>query len=321
VTAGDEGSRPDPAQVPPVPGLCCPDCGGPLVAAGAALQCRREGVPKAVQRDGVIDFVAAADGDRGGLAGFGYQWARVLPVGADTEEAYGNRLDDLVERIPRWLGLAPGDLRRARVADIGCGHGLYARALAALGARVAAVDLSGSVYGLARTPVRGAPLDCIRADVFRLPLEEGAFDVVLAFGMVHHTAAPRRALEICARRLAPGGRLLAYVYEPWRVGHVSLRRLFPLPSRLPPPVLHAFCRVAALPLLALQALLRRRLPTGRAYRNMVLGLFDAYSPRHVFTFPAAEVMGWLRAAGLEEVRRVDRCTYVARRPADPVVSP
>ena len=40
-----------------------------------------------------------------------------------------------------------------------------------------------------------------------------AFDLVISSGVAHHTPDPRRAVEECARVLAPGGRLYLRVYN------------------------------------------------------------------------------------------------------------
>ncbi len=299
--------------------LVCPRCTAPLRTAdtGHVLVCGAECGMQAACRDGVLDFVSPQSDDRGTLSGFGYQWQRVLTrgVGGHTV-AYGNTLKGLEQRIPRWLDMPPAHLRGLRALDIGCGHGLYSLALANLGARTVGVDLSESVYPLARELYalpRKPALQYIRADVFTLPLAADAFDVVLSIGVVHHTPDPKRAILACARRVSPGGRLLLYVYEPWQVGHVTMRKLFPFPRWLPNPALHPVCRLLAVPVWLYLSANRRQFPSRSLYDDTVLGLFDAYSPRYVFTYPAKRVIAWLREAGFTVAERIDKCMYLGIR--------
>lgn len=107
------------------------------------------------------------------------------------------------------LGLTPG----GRALDAGCGT---ARALPLLRA---AVGPSGTVVGVDLTPemlreaaALGRHRDgaLVEADSGRLPLRDGAFDAVLAAGLVHHLPDPAAGLRELARVTAPGGRLALF---------------------------------------------------------------------------------------------------------------
>jgi ubiquinone/menaquinone biosynthesis C-methylase UbiE len=107
------------------------------------------------------------------------------------------------------LGLSPG----GRALDAGCGT---ARALPLLRA---AVGPSGTVVGVDLTPAMlreavnlGRDRDgaLVEADGERLPLADGAFDAVLAAGLVHHLPDPAAGLREWARVTRPGGRLALF---------------------------------------------------------------------------------------------------------------
>ncbi|MEV6006681.1 class I SAM-dependent methyltransferase [Streptomyces sp. NPDC051976] len=107
------------------------------------------------------------------------------------------------------LGLTTG----GRALDAGCGT---ARALPLLRE---AVGPSGTVVGVDLTPemlreatVLGRHHDgaLVEGDGARLPLREGAFDAVLAAGLVHHLPDPEAGLRELARVTRPGGRLALF---------------------------------------------------------------------------------------------------------------
>ena len=115
--------------------------------------------------------------------------------------------------------------------------------------------------------------------------------------------------------IKPGGRLLLYIYETGAIGWINLRHRFPLPSRLPRPLMLLCCRLMAVPLCFYLVGRRGRLPTMRTWRTAELGLLDAYLPRYSHTHDAEECMGWLREAGLVDVKHPEKCFFTAVRPA------
>ena len=103
---------------------------------------------------------------------------------------------------------APG----RRTLDVGCGEGRVSRDLAALGHRVTGVDASPTLVRAAREA--SPELEFGVADAAALPFEDGAFDLVVAFMLLHDLDAIETALAEAARVLGPGGVLCAAVVHP-----------------------------------------------------------------------------------------------------------
>jgi SAM-dependent methyltransferase len=96
--------------------------------------------------------------------------------------------------------------------DLGCGHQFVpdwvsADALATARARTTVVGIDGDLPSLRRHP--GLTLK-IAADIERLPLAGGTFDLVTANMVVEHVADPDRLFAEVARVLRPGGRFLVH---------------------------------------------------------------------------------------------------------------
>lgn len=107
------------------------------------------------------------------------------------------------------LGLKPA----AHVLDLACGWGRHSLALARLGFRVTAIDLSTTLLSGAVTRSReaGLPIEWIRGDIRALPFGR-QFDAVLclfsSLGYFPSDDDDLRVLREVCRVLAPGGRLL-----------------------------------------------------------------------------------------------------------------
>jgi len=107
------------------------------------------------------------------------------------------------------LSLVPAG--SGRLLDIGTGTG---RVLELLGPRVReglGVDASTAMLALARARLAraGLPHCAVRlADMYRLPLPAGGFDLAVLQMVLHYAEAPERVLAEAARILAPGGQLI-----------------------------------------------------------------------------------------------------------------
>jgi 2-polyprenyl-6-hydroxyphenyl methylase/3-demethylubiquinone-9 3-methyltransferase len=109
-------------------------------------------------------------------------------------------------RLDYIQNLSP--LAGLKAADIGCGGGLLAEAMAQAGAEVTAIDLAESVIRIAAGHARASGL---KVDYRVLPVEDLAaetpatFDVVSCMEMLEHVPDPVSIVAACAALCKPGG--------------------------------------------------------------------------------------------------------------------
>jgi SAM-dependent methyltransferase len=149
--------------------------------------------------------------------GFGRNW-----------RSYLRHLDETrIEAATASLGALLGcpTLAGRRFLDIGSGSGLFSLAAYRLGASVVSFDDDPDAVACAKILRCQADADETRWRVMQgSVLDEGflsalgVFDVVYSWGVLHHTAAMWRALELAAQRVAPGGQLAIALYndQGWR---------------------------------------------------------------------------------------------------------
>ncbi|WP_175408538.1 class I SAM-dependent methyltransferase [Streptomyces sp. TRM64462] len=102
-------------------------------------------------------------------------------------------------------------LAGARVADVGTGTGIAARALHERGARVVGVEPGAGMAAQFRRELPGVPL--VRGDGNRLPLADGSLDLV-SYAQSWHWTDPARAVPSALRALRPGGALALWWNDP-----------------------------------------------------------------------------------------------------------
>jgi SAM-dependent methyltransferase len=96
--------------------------------------------------------------------------------------------------------------------EVGCGEGRVTRDLRAAGHRVASVDASPTLLGLAREAEPDG--EYLLADAAALPFADGSFDLVVAYNSLMDIQDMPGAVREARRVLAPGGRLCASITHP-----------------------------------------------------------------------------------------------------------
>lgn len=148
---------------------------------------------------------------------FGFKWAKrdtyespAMQKAAQSWLVERYCAGDL-EQLDRWL--AGG---RKVILDAGCGAGFSALLL--FGQRLRdhdylGIDISDAVQ-VAAQRFRDAevPGRFLQASIFDAPVPDDTIDVIFSEGVLHHTDSTERAIKHLARKLAPGGRFMFYVY-------------------------------------------------------------------------------------------------------------
>ena len=94
------------------------------------------------------------------------------------------------------------------VLDYGCGTGTTACEISGLVKSVRAIDISTGMIEIAKGKAATGGVvnvDFEQADIFDEEFENGSFDVVLAFNMLHTVADPESVVQRTVELLKPGG--------------------------------------------------------------------------------------------------------------------
>lgn len=124
-----------------------------------------------------------------------------------------------------------------RVLEIGVGAGTDHLQFARAGAVLSGVDLTDTAIETTRAhlAVHGYTSDLCRADAEELPYDDGMFDLVYSYGVIHHAEHPERVVAEIRRVLRPEGefrgmlyhRRSVVAYRRWVQHCVKDRRLWP----------------------------------------------------------------------------------------------
>ncbi|MBF6555680.1 MAG: class I SAM-dependent methyltransferase [Acidimicrobiales bacterium] len=292
--------------------LRCPECGRPVKDVGGdqGVQCiAGHGYPL---RNGYLDC-SAGSVPRGStdrtFASFGFEWNNFDQVRVEDEgfaEVYFRDVD--LTSLDGQCGL-----------DAGCGKGRYTRFLAEHLGALAALDGSSAVEVASRNLAEFSTVLVVKSDLRTAPFAPESFDFIASLGVLHHLDDPRAGFNRLLTYLAPGGRILLYLYSrPSTLGlrAVALRMAAGLRAvtvRLP----HRVLKVASAPIAALlfcgvvtpgaygdrrgiNAL--SRLPMnayrGKPLRSLVLDTFDRLSAPVEHRYVWDDLGPWFEEAGL-----------------------
>jgi len=138
--------------------------------------------------------------------------------------------DDLFGRrffLPALLGLLD---ENAVIADLGCGTGQVAEAVAPFVGHVIGIDSSPSMRkAAAKRLAKHRNVELRAGTLEALPVGDGELDAAMMFLVLHHVADPARCIAEASRVLKPGGRLVVVDMLPHdrdeyrsQMGHVWL---------------------------------------------------------------------------------------------------
>jgi ubiquinone/menaquinone biosynthesis C-methylase UbiE len=109
------------------------------------------------------------------------------------------------------------EIKGKSILDAGCGTGIFSIIFANRGAgKVTGIDISEGSLGTARSLKEKFDLKNVefrREDMLHLPFGNDSFDIVWAWGTVHHTTNPLGAITELDRVLKKGGSLFLAIYK------------------------------------------------------------------------------------------------------------
>jgi ubiquinone/menaquinone biosynthesis C-methylase UbiE len=155
---------------------------------------------------------------------------RLIQVRAErarSADHYFSKHADDWDRL-RALHVAEADVETALLAaigegpflaalDLGTGTGRMLEILAGRANRAVGVDSSPAMLSVARANLERAGLKNAQVrhgDIYALPVERDAYDVVIIHQVLHYLDDPARAIREACRTLRPGGRLFVVDFAP-----------------------------------------------------------------------------------------------------------
>ena len=196
--------------------------------------------------------------------------------------------------------------RWRRVADVGCGASarnvFFARRYWRLDA--VAVDISRQSLERARERIA---VPYVNANILALPFRDETFDFAISTGVIHHTPAPRRALQELARVTKRGGGMFVSVYNRRSVYRPLYQYLGVILRSLNRGKLKPLLRWVVVPCYALAYTVIVWIAVKRyvsvPYRQAQADFADKFLTPYVEFVPAERVEGWIAAEGLICLRR------------------
>jgi len=260
--------------------LACPRCRGALASPLRCVACNAHYRAPS----GIPDLRVPADARTEAVRQFYSQAPFPGYPERDSLSALRARAgrSEFVQLLDRAI---PGD---ARVLELGCGTGQLSLYLASADRAVVGADLTRASLELAQAAARRYGLRgvaFIETDLRAPGLARGAFDVVIASGVLHHTPDPRQSFEALVELVRPGGYVVLGLYNVYARLPLRLRRLI--------------ARLSGYRFIPFDPVLRDR-RTEPARREAWLR--DQYRHVEEHRHSLGEVQGWFRENGVEYLR-------------------
>jgi SAM-dependent methyltransferase len=260
--------------------LACPACGAAL---RSGWQCRGCGA-RYTAPDGIPNLRLGSDARTEAVRRF-YEYAPF--PGYRTHDTLAS-LYARAERgkFARLLDQAiSGD---ARILEIGCGTGQMSLYLARADRIVIGADLARAALLLGQSAARRLGLEGVQfveTDLRRPGLRAGAFDVIYASGVLHHTPNPRASFARIAELARPGAMIVVGLYNAF--------------ARIPLRLRRVVARASGYRWIPFDPVLRER--HGEPARRQAW-LRDQYQHPEEHRHTLREVQRWFEESGVEYVR-------------------
>jgi SAM-dependent methyltransferase len=142
---------------------------------------------------------------------FGLQWNRFRETQLDSYTGLTISRD----RLTRIAGGALDIFHGKKVLEAGCGAGRFTEILLENKADVFAVDISTAVDANFKNCARYQNYSVAQADISKIPVLPGQFDIVICIGVIQHTPNPEETIQKLCSYVKPGGLLFIdhYAYN------------------------------------------------------------------------------------------------------------
>lgn len=144
--------------------------------------------------------------------------AALTPEWFERVEAYRYAVEPFIHSIAQFTRH-----RGRRVLEIGVGAGTDHLQWARAGAECHGVDLTDAAIDITRARLThyGLASTLQRVNAEAIPYDDGFFDIVYSWGVIHHAEHPERVIAEVHRVLRPGGQFIGMFYS--RRSLVALR--------------------------------------------------------------------------------------------------
>jgi ubiquinone/menaquinone biosynthesis C-methylase UbiE len=249
--------------------------------------------------------------DAATVEGFGKEWAKFTQEALSPEER--------AQVFAKYFSLIDWTKKPRKALDMGCGSGRWDVLVAPLVGELVAADVSPEALEVARRNVRAPNVSFVECSPETLQFPNEHFDFIFSLGVLHHLPDTQAAIRSLVCKLAPGGRLLLYLYyafdnrpawfrDMWILSDL-LRRCI---SRLPFFLRYALSQIIALFVYWPLARTARYLPVPaswplkyyahRSFYFMRTDALDRFGTKLERRFTKQQIVVMLEAARLEDIR-------------------
>ncbi len=228
---------------------------------------------------------------------FGYQWDKLR----NDQNIWGISKDQMYENLEKQLLKKREALRNDVILDAGCGHGRVTDAFSRLSDNVVSLEISESINNAFVQCANKKNVLFIQADVMNPPFSIESFDVVYSAGVLHHTPNTKKAAQALMPLVKKTGRFYIWLY-PKRsfLFMVTIKYIRFFTSRLPRNLLWTLLRLS-IPLFNFWKLIKHEnYFTAIREDEVLINLFDCYSPRYQHRHTPLEITAWFKEKGFTE---------------------
>lgn len=214
---------------------------------------------------------------------------------------WGFKASERLEQLFIETEITPEELRHKTILDAGCGNGLLTEAIADQGSKIIGVDLINNLEFITKDRNKTDNLFFLHADIQNLPFKERAFDLIISNGVLHHTFNTKNSFLKLSKFVKPGGKLYVWLYrKPFTLKNKIFLTIFDairkivsaLPKNVQKTTVHGITKVFYVALR-----IKKGKKFSRNYHDLLIDLYDSFTPRFRHYHHPIEVAGWFYEAG------------------------